>query len=183
MCSDNPALGVRKYPEKKLACFLSPAELARLGEAIATAEALGVESSFALAAIRLLILTGCRRNEILTLQRSYVDAYNSCLRLPDSKTGAKVVHIGAAALEVIEAIPAVDGNPYLLPGRKGAGHVVDLQATWQRIRDAAKWVDTEAAAAMLGHAVKTLQTYRWMGTLLLSRVLSIPNCEHLRAWI
>ena len=135
--SDNPALGVRKYPEKKLARFLSPAELAQLGEAITAAEALGVESPFALAAIRLLILTGCRRNEILTLHRSYVDAYNSCLRLPDSKTGAKIVHIGAAALEVIEALPTVDGNPHLLPGRKGAGHVVDLQSTWERIRDAA----------------------------------------------
>ena len=135
--ADNPALGVRKFPEKKLERFLSPAELARLGEALAAAEALGVESLFAIAAIRLLILTGARKNEILTLQRSFVDAHNRCLRLPDSKTGAKVVHVGAAAMQVIEAIPVVEGNPYLLPGFKGQGHLVDLQATWERIRDAA----------------------------------------------
>jgi len=134
---DNPALGVRKFPEKKLERFLSPAELARLGEALAAAQALGVESLFAIAAIRLLILTGARKNEILTLQRAWVDTHNRCLRLPDSKTGAKVVHVGAAAMEVIAAIPAVKGNPYLLPGFKGQGHLVDLQAAWERIRDAA----------------------------------------------
>ncbi|MFC3070502.1 tyrosine-type recombinase/integrase [Phenylobacterium soli] len=154
---DNPALGVRKYPEKKLERFLSPAELARLGEALAAAEALGVESPYALAAIRLLILTGCRRNEILTLKRSYVDEHNSCLRLPDSKTGAKIVHIGDAALEVIQAVPEVVGNPYLLPGRKGEGHIVDLQSTWERIRAAAglsdvRLHDLRHAFASLGAA-------------------------------
>ena len=134
---DNPALGVRKYPEKKLERFLSPAELARLGEVLSAADALGVESPYALAAIRLLVLTGCRKAEILTLRRSYVDADNLCLRLPDSKTGAKIVHIGEAVMEVIEAISEVEGNPYLLPGWKGEGHLVDLQATWVRIRLAA----------------------------------------------
>ena len=66
-----------------------------------------------------------------------MDADNLCLRLPDSKTGAKVVHIGAAALEAIEAVPEVEGNPYLLPGWKGEGHLVGLQSTWERTRRAA----------------------------------------------
>lgn len=134
---DNPVQGVRKFPERKLGRFLAPAELARLGEALAAAEALGVESPYALAAIRVLALTGCRRNEVLTAQRSYLDAHNSCLRLPDSKTGAKVVHLGAAALEVLLALPEVVGNPYLFPGRGGEGHLADLQSTWRRIRAAA----------------------------------------------
>ena len=137
----NPALGVRKFPEKKLERFLSPAELARLGEALAAAEALGVESPFALAAIRLLVLTGCRKNEILTLKRPYVDVHNRCLRLRDSKTGAKVVHIGDAALNVIAAIPAVAGNHNLLPGRSESGHIADIQSPWERIRAAAGLAD------------------------------------------
>jgi integrase len=134
---DNPAKGVRRFPEKKIERFLSPAELARLGEVLAAAASLGVESPYALAAIRLLILTGCRKNEILMLKRAHIDTYHRCLRLPDSKTGAKVVHLGAPAMSVIAQVPEVAGNPYLLPGRNGDGHLVDLQACWERIRTAA----------------------------------------------
>lgn len=261
---DNPALGVRKFPGKKLGRFLSPAELARLGEVLAAAEALDVESLYAVAAIRLLILTGCRKMEILSLQRSWIDSFNGCFRLPDSKTGAKIVHVGPAVFELIDAIPEIDGNPYLIPGAAADTHLVNLQKVWKRIRAAAglgdlrihdlrhafaslgatggesllivgallghkssktteryahlsdhplkgaaeristeaarllgvaqtqtpeaekrrtdvalappgmggllgkvidtRWLDTPAAATYVGHTVKTLHTYRWMGT-------------------
>jgi integrase len=155
--ADNPALRVRKFPEKKIDRFLAPAELARLGEVLAAAEALGVENPYALAAIRLLVLTGCRKNEILTLKRAHVDPHHKCLRLPDSKTGAKVVHIGDAALEVIAAVPELVGNDHLLPGKGGAGHLVHLQSTWERIREAAglkgvRLHDLRHAFASLGAA-------------------------------
>ncbi|MDQ2879456.1 MAG: site-specific integrase [Pseudomonadota bacterium] len=135
--ADNLALGIRKFPGKKIERFLSPAELARLGEALSAASALGVESPYAIAALRLLILTGCRKNEILTLKRPHVDAYHRCLRLPDSKTGSKIVHLGAPAVKVIGAIHEVAGNPYLLPGRNEGTHVTDLQSCWERIRKTA----------------------------------------------
>jgi integrase/predicted DNA-binding transcriptional regulator AlpA len=134
---DNPALGVKQYPGRKLDRFLSPAELARLGDVLAAATALGVESIYALAAIKLLILTGCRKNEVLTLKRTFVDWYHRCLRLPDSKTGAKVVHLGAAAMRLVEGIPEVVGNSFLLPGKKDGTHVTDLQSVWERVREAA----------------------------------------------
>jgi integrase/predicted DNA-binding transcriptional regulator AlpA len=154
---DNPAFRVRRFPEKKLERFLSPAEIARLGEALAAAEAIGVEPAAAIAAIRLLILTGCRKNEILTLRRSHVDTHHRCLRLPDSKTGHKVVHIGLPALKVIEAIPKVTGNPYLLVGHWDVGHFVNLQRPWERIRAAAglddvRLHDLRHAFASLGAA-------------------------------
>lgn len=134
---DNPAIGARKFPGKKMERFLSPAELARLGETLAAAASLGVESQYAIAALRLLILTGCRKSEILTLKRAHVDTFHRCLRLPDSKTGAKVVHLGAPAVRIIAMIPEVVGNPYLLPGKKVGTHVTDLQACWTRIRKTA----------------------------------------------
>ncbi|MCR5879438.1 tyrosine-type recombinase/integrase [Phenylobacterium sp. J367] len=135
--TDNPAWRVRRFRERKLARFLSPAELGRLGEAIAVAESLGVENRYALAAIRLLILTGCRKNEILTAKHAYLDSFHRCLRLPDSKTGEKSVHLGAAALKIIQDLEPVDGNPYLLPGPGGAGRLINLQKPWDRIRTAA----------------------------------------------
>jgi integrase len=137
LCAANPAFGVRKFPSRKLERYLSPAEFARLGKVLAAAETLGVQDVYRLAAIKLLMLTGCRRSEILTCKRAYVDAEHRCLRLPDSKTGQKTVHVGAAVLALIEALPEVPGNPYLLPGRGGEGHVADLQSTWEEIRGAA----------------------------------------------
>lgn len=131
---DNPVIGVKRFPGRKMERFLSPSELARLGETLAAAASLGVESVFAITAIRLLVLTGCRKNEILTLKRSFIDAHHRCLRLPDSKTGAKVVHLGAAAMKVIAGIPIVEGNPYLLPGKKDGTRLTDLQSSWERIR-------------------------------------------------
>lgn len=137
MRSDNPAIGMRKFPEKKLERFLSPVELAKLGEALAAAEALGVENPYAITALKLLVLTGCRKNEILTLKRSQIDQYHRCLRLPDSKTGAIIVHLGAPAMQVIADTKAVAGNPFLLPGRTTGTHVTDLKTCWSRVRKAA----------------------------------------------
>lgn len=74
---------------------------------------------------------------MLTLKRTFVDWYHRCLRLPDSKTGAKVVHLGAAAMRLVQGIPEVVGNPFLLPGKKDGTHVTDLQSVWERIRSAA----------------------------------------------
>jgi integrase/predicted DNA-binding transcriptional regulator AlpA len=154
---DNPAFRVRRFPEKKLERFLSPAEIARLGEALAAAEAIGVEPPQAIAAIRLLILTGCRKNEILTLQRAHVDTHHRCLRLADSKTGHRIVHVGLPVLKVIQDIPEVPGNPYVLVGNWDVGHFVNLQRPWDRIREAAgledvRLHDLRHAFASLGAA-------------------------------
>ncbi len=130
--ADNPAWKVKKYKARKLERFLSPSEMAQLGDALSTAQQKG-ESPFAVAAIRLLVLTGARKGEILTLKWEHVDTERGCLRLPDSKTGAKVIPLGAAALEALSEIPRIEGNPYVLPGLEGR-HFVGLQKTWERIR-------------------------------------------------
>jgi integrase len=139
--ADNPAIGVKKYPGKKLERFLSPAELHRLGGVLAAAASLGVESKFAIAAIRMLILTGCRKNEVLTLRWAWIDRFHRCLRLPDSKTGAKVVHLGAPALRVLSSLTPRAGNPYVFAGRTAGTHVTDLQSVWSRIRKSAELED------------------------------------------
>lgn len=134
---DNPALKIKRFSGKKLDRFLSPAELSRLGSVLAAAESIGVENAYAIAALRLLILTGCRKNEILSLEKNWVDIHNRCLRLPDSKTGAKVVHLGEPAIRLILALKPLDGNPYLLPGRIEGMPVTNLASVWRRIRASA----------------------------------------------
>jgi integrase len=80
--------------------------LKRVGEVLREMEAEGIELPSSIAAARLLILTGCQLGEIMTLQWQHVDIPGKALRLPDSKTGAKVVHLGRAAVEVLEKIDA-----------------------------------------------------------------------------
>jgi integrase len=134
--ADNPARGVKLNKGRKIERFLSAGELARLGEALAAAEREGCNPA-AIAAIRLLLLTGCRKNEILGLRWEWVDTGRGLLRLPDSKTGAKAVPLGAPALVVLAGLPRRMGSPWVLPAAKGNGHLVGLPRVWGKIAKAA----------------------------------------------
>jgi integrase len=130
----NPCRHVEKFKEKKRERYLSAAELARLGDVLVEAERTKTELPSAIAAIRLLIFTGCRRGEILTLRWQHVDIENACLRLVDSKTGARTVHLNAPALELLSVLERQDGNPFVIVGAKPGTHLVNLKKPWQRTR-------------------------------------------------
>jgi integrase len=130
----NPRKHIKKYREEKRERFLSAAELRRVGEVLEEMEAEGLEMPSAIAAVRLLILTGCRLNEIMTLKWSYVDLAAATLNLPDSKTGAKVVHIGKPVADVLRRIPRLPGNPWVITGKNSGARLSDLQPFWQRVR-------------------------------------------------
>jgi integrase len=85
-----------------------------------------------LTAIRLLILTGCRRSEILTLRWEHVDLAGRCLRLPESKTGAKVVHLNAPALEILSNLER-DPSGWVLPGHNRGSPLINIQKPWDRL--------------------------------------------------
>ena len=133
----NPCRHVKKYPEHKRERFLSDDEYRRLGAVLRDAEREGFASPAAIAAIRLLMLTGCRSGEILSLRWDYVDLDMGELRLPDSKTGAKVVHLGDPAIAVLRGIPSTEDNPWVLPGVKRGKHIAYLHDSWRRILDRA----------------------------------------------
>ncbi|WP_299441403.1 tyrosine-type recombinase/integrase [uncultured Rhodospira sp.] len=143
----NPCRHVGKYPERKRERFLSPEEFAALGEVLRDAEQDGSETPSAIAAIRLLALTGCRLNEIMTLRWEHVDLRNRALRLPESKTGAKVVHFGETVDAVLRGIERVDGNPWVITARKEGSRLTDLQHPWRRIRAGAGLESDPALAA------------------------------------
>jgi integrase len=83
----------------------------------------------------LLLLTGCRKSEILSLRWEWVDIERACLRRPDSKTGAKVVPLASAALELLVDLPYHSG--FVLPAVRGPGHYTGLQKDWERVRERA----------------------------------------------
>jgi integrase len=127
----NPCRYVEKFGERKRERFLSTDELTRVADALERAE--GKEPPSAIAAIRLLILTGCRLSEILSLRWEWIDFDRGCLILPDSKT----VPLWAPALRALAELPRQEGSPYVLPAERGDGHFVGIQKPWQRVRAAA----------------------------------------------
>ena len=131
----NPCRHMRRYAERKRERFLSDEELASLGAALTDVERTATEQRSVVAAIRLLALTGCRLSEILRLRWQDVDEAQACLRLPDSKTGAKVLPLGAAALELFASLSR-DGD-YVLPlaGSPAAPLTTSsAEKAWDRIR-------------------------------------------------
>ncbi len=129
----NPCRHVERYPERAMERFLSGDELGRLGSVLAEVERTGTEFPSVVAAIRLLMFTGARLGEILNLEWTHVDFERTCLRLPESKTGAKVIHLSAPALEVLTGIER-DGSPWVIAGRGSGRPLVNLRKPWYRIR-------------------------------------------------
>jgi len=157
----NPAVGIEKNAETGRERFLSTDELERLGKALHQAETEGVPwvvdegkpgakhlpsiyrrqtaiAPHAVAALRLLILTGCRLREILNLRWQEVDFERGMLHLPDSKTGRKSVVLNAPALMVLDAIPRV--GSFVIAGRAPKKESAperprsDLKKPWNAIR-------------------------------------------------
>ena len=98
-------------------------------------------SSAARAIVRLLVFTGARLNEILTLRWDHVDLERGWLNLVDSKTGAKTIYLNAAARKLLTTLPRLEGNPYVVPGERQGRHLVNLEKPWRKIRELAQLLD------------------------------------------
>jgi integrase len=88
----------------------------------------------AIATLRLLIFTGARLSEILTLRWAWLDIAQGVARLPDSKTGAKNLYLPPGALAVLAELPRLASNPFVLPGDRPGASFVGIQKPWQRVR-------------------------------------------------
>lgn len=147
----NPASRIEKYKERQRERFLTVEELGQLGDALREAETNGIPwevdearptakhapkienrrtvfGPFAVAAVRLLLLTGCRLREVLQLKWSYIDFDRGMIFLPDSKTGRKPVVLNAPALAVLASVPNI--GSYVVPGDDPEKPRHDLKKIW-----------------------------------------------------
>jgi integrase len=149
--SFHPTQHVEKYPEHSRERYLTREELERLGAALRVGETTGfprkartdrrapkeelrdVIPQYAAAAIRLLLFTGARSGEILSLRWDYVDFERQALFLPDSKTGRKIITLNAPAMTVLADLPRVEGNPFVIVGTKEKQHLADLKKPWAAV--------------------------------------------------
>jgi integrase len=153
----NPATRIGRYREARRERFLTSEELSRLGDTLRLAETEGlpwqgeytskhtpkeanrrtVLDPHAIAAIRLLILTGARLREVLHAKWQEVDFERGILFLSDSKTGRKPIYLSAAALAVLASLPRLAGNPYIIAGERPGAPRADLKKPWAAVTKAA----------------------------------------------
>ena len=127
----NPAKGVRQNPRPKLSRFLSREEVDRLHKAL-DCHADGPRGQQA-DIIRLLLLTGCRKNEIVRLRRQEVDA--EYLRLADSKTGPRTVFLSREARDIVKRrLETVSGEFLFTSPRDPAMPISDSLTLWNSVR-------------------------------------------------
>jgi integrase len=129
----NPASGVELYKTERRERFLSEAEVAFIADALAELEDEAQVSTTMADAIRLLMVTGARREEVLTLRWDWVDFDRSALRLPDSKTGQKVVPLASAALAILSGRERGE-SPHVFPAARGEGATVGVPKAWGRVK-------------------------------------------------
>ena len=158
----NPCRGAKRFAEHKVERYLSVEELARLGSALNAAKSgrlvvdpgakapekrkrggqkkIGprFENPRAVAAIELLLLTGCRLGEVLSLRWSDIDFERRFLLLPDSKTGAKTVYLSEIAVRVLRDIERNEGSPYVFPGKRSSEPLRSIRVPWKHLCKAAR---------------------------------------------
>lgn len=133
----NPARHIERFEEDTRERMLSGQELACLGDALAETK----ESPYVVALIKILVFSGARLGEILSMRWEWVDFERGEVRLAEHKssrkTGSKTIHLPAPALDVLANLPRMGGNPFVICGDKPGTHFVGVQRPWQRIRNAA----------------------------------------------
>ena len=137
MIAESPAKGVKSFKPVKRERFLSPKEMGALGDAMAAMEKEGRPPKVALDVIRLLALTGARRNEIARLRWSEVDIGRSLLRLDDSKTGQKVIALGAAAVALVAQLPKSNFDYVFAQPGEPHTYFRGLFYAWELVRERA----------------------------------------------
>ena len=115
----DPCQSIPMNPKRKRERFVTDAEFTRLGQVLDEVSSNGSQvSTGAITTIRLLMLTGCRKTEIMTLRWKHVDLDRAEIRIVNGKTGDRTVHLSPSAVNVLAALPREPDHPWVVPGAK-----------------------------------------------------------------
>jgi integrase len=140
LIEDNPARDVGRIADGKRERFLSDDELRTLGRTLDELAAAG-ENPVPLAVIRFLTLTGFRKSEAVELELAWIDRRRRCVRFPDTKTGAQVRTVAAAALAVLDTVPRPRRSAFAFPGAGGERPFGGFPKAFDRVRTHAGFAD------------------------------------------
>jgi integrase len=133
----NPTGGLKTAPDVCRERFLTHDEARRLLLALDADE-----NGVAACAIKLLLFTGARRNEITHAKWEFVNWEKRTLLVPRAKSGRpRSIYLNSAALELLKSIPRADDNTYIFPSPVTGRPSPSLHFPWFRIRDRAGLLD------------------------------------------
>lgn len=167
----NPCQHVEKFREVARERMLSAEELAGLGDALAKYRG----SPYVVAAVKLLVFTGARLSEVLGLRWEWIDFERGEARLPDSKTGAKTLHLPPPALAVLAELPRIEGNPHVIVGDVSGAALVNLGKAWRAIRKQAGLDDVRIHD--LRHAFASIAASSGMGLPIIGKMLGHTDAK------
>ena len=125
----NPCTGIKRYRRRGRERFLTTDEIRRLSRAL---DRHHDRHPIPTSILRLLLLTGCRKSEILTLRWSEYREGN--LHLADSKTGPRTVWLSSPARGILDDLPRTRPWVFASPCRNSHLSPEALDAFWRRIR-------------------------------------------------
>ena len=172
----NPCAGIVRYRRPPRGRLLGADDLAKLGAVLRQRED---ENPVCVAAVRLLLLTGCRPGEIRCLR--WCEVKPDRLALIDAKTGPRHVLLGEAARELLHGLAENASGEWVLPGKSGGEPLTkgDLYSFWIKARDAAEIVADarlhDLRHAHASHAVMNGESLHVAGRLLGHRRASTTN--------
>lgn len=134
---ENPARGIELFKEEKRDRFVKPDELPGLFKAIAQEP-----NRYASTAFLVLLLTGARRGEVLSMQWADVDLKQATWRIPETKAGhPHTLPLARPVVKLLHLLPRQSGSPFVFPGRRPEAPLVNISKAWSRIRKVAKLED------------------------------------------